>query len=44
MDRYHAYIIDDYNWEAVIYFSDELFEPENYNEKSITRESKIAFR
>ena len=31
------------DWEAVLYFSDEVFDPDNYNEKSIIRESKIAF-
>ena len=29
--------------EAVMYISDEVFDPENYNENSIKRESKLAF-
>ena len=43
-NRYEEYIDDHYhNWEAAFYFSEELFEPKNYNEKAIKRESKIAF-
>ena len=30
------------SFEAVIYFSDEVFNPNNYNENSIKRESKLA--
>ena len=40
--RYYDYIGSD-GIEAALYFSDEVFDPENYNENSIKRESKIAF-
>ena len=36
--RYNDYIgmlRNDTNWEAMIYFSEESFDPENYNEESI---------
>ena len=33
-----------YFWEAAIYFSDEVFDPESFYENSIKRESKIAFK
>ena len=31
-------------WESFLYYSDEVFDVENYNEKSIRRESKIALK
>ena len=44
MSRYNEYAgIKSNPWETVIYFSDEVFDAENYKEKSIKRESKIAF-
>ena len=30
--------------EAALYFSDEVFDPESYNENSFKRESKIAIQ
>ena len=41
--RYYEYVDWNQDWEAAIYLSDETFDPENYNEKSIKRESKLAF-
>ena len=41
-DRFNEFTNNGFDWEAVMYFSDEIFEPENYNEKSIKRESHIA--
>ena len=44
-DRYEEYIDGNYyNWEAAFYISEEVFDPDNYNEKSIIRESKITFQ
>ena len=43
-DRYSEYTNSNYDWEAALYFSDEKFDPESYNDKSIKRESKIAFK
>ena len=44
MDRYWDYKGGfGAEWEISIYFSDEVFDPDNYNDKSIKRESKITF-
>ena len=42
-DRYDSYKKLNSDWEIVIYFSDATFDPDNYNEKSIKRESKLTF-
>ena len=44
-DVYGQYTQTTYNTylEAVMYISDEIFDPDNYNENSIKRESKISF-
>ena len=42
-DRYYKYTKEGYDWETVIYYSDTAFDPDNYNEKSIKKESKLAF-
>ena len=48
IDSYHYYRYNDYigydGLEAALYFSDEVFDPESYNENSIKRESKIAIQ
>ena len=41
-DRYENYMGDG-ALEAAMYFSEEVFDPENYNDNSIKKESKIAF-
>ena len=41
-DRYWDHI-GGYDLDAVMYISEEVFDPDNYNENSIKRESKIAF-
>ena len=40
--RYNEYIDSNTKWEAVLYVSDEVFDPYNYNEKSLKSESKIV--
>ena len=48
-ERYYEYVDhylfddEDEDWEAAMFFSDEVFDPDNYNEKSFKRESKIVF-
>ena len=34
-------MFEEFDWEIVIYYSDEVFDHENYNEKSIKRDSKL---
>ena len=42
MDRYWEFTDGSSNaWESVLYFSDEVFDPDNYNKQSIKRESRI---
>ena len=40
--QYRDYI--GFEYEVAMYFSDEAFDPENYNEDSIQRESNIVIQ
>ena len=42
--RYEEHLKHNFDWQAVIYHSNEVFDPDDYNEKSVKRESKITFQ